>query len=132
MPRADDFIIKEKYQHFATFFGKDSSHGIGGTAETAAETTGLQRPIQDQTITPLDSCSWVETNLKGIIFRYTNTGLLFQREKGVATGRRNPPTWSQKLATHVSIPFHVLRAVLNNHPQEVMFLLLFLGCHWML
>jgi hypothetical protein len=75
----DDFIIKAKWQFCAASLSKDPNDGIGGTAETAAERAGLQRRIQDQTITPLVSYPWVESNLKGIIFRYTNT-IYYSRE----------------------------------------------------
>jgi hypothetical protein len=50
--------------------------------------------------------------LKGIKFRYKNTGLLLQGGEGVAIGRRNPPTLpgTRNTCPH---PFHVLRTVLK-------------------
>ena len=62
----EDFGVPCEWHFFATSHGKGPSDGIGGTIKREATKASLQRPDNDQILSPLQLFQFVEANLKGI------------------------------------------------------------------
>lgn len=61
-----DFGIPAEWHFFATSHGKGPSDGIGGTVKREATRASLQRPFNDQILTPLKLFNFVKSSLPGI------------------------------------------------------------------
>ena len=65
-----DFGIKAEWHFSATSHGKGACNGLGGTVKRLAARASLQRPYQEQIMTPLQLYDWARTSLKAIQFSY--------------------------------------------------------------
>ena len=65
-----DFGIGAEWHFFATSHGKGPSDGIGGTIKREATRASLQRPYQDQILTPSQLHNFVSTNLTGVVSEF--------------------------------------------------------------
>ena len=70
-----DFNITAEWNFFATSHGKPPCDGIGGTAKRLAARASLQRPTENQILTPLDLFNFCDEHLGGIKF------LFFEKDK---------------------------------------------------
>ena len=66
----DDFGILAEWHFSATSHGKGACDGLGGTVKRLAARTSLQRPYNDQIMTPRQLFDWASTNLSSIHFGY--------------------------------------------------------------
>ena len=68
----NDFGIMAEWHFWATCHGKNACDGIGGTVKRLARRASLQRPIDNQILTPSDLFSWASESIEGIKFFYVN------------------------------------------------------------
>ena len=66
----DDFGIPAEWHFFATSHGKSACDGIGGTIKRLAAKASLQRPYNDQIMTPRQLFDWAKSNIQNISFAY--------------------------------------------------------------
>ena len=66
----EDFGIQAEWHFFATSHGKSAADGIGGTVKRTAAKASLQRPFQDQILTPKQHFDFVSKEIRGIHFAY--------------------------------------------------------------
>ena len=64
------FGITAEWHFFTTSDGKGTSDGIGGTIKGEAKRASLQRPYQDQILTPSQLHRIIVTNLAGIVSEF--------------------------------------------------------------
>jgi hypothetical protein len=65
-----DFGIEAEWHFSATSHGKGACDGLGGTVKRLATKTSLQRPYEDQIITPLQLYQWASKSIPGVNFEY--------------------------------------------------------------
>lgn len=65
-----DFGVTAEWNFFGTSHGKSPCDGIGGTAKRLAAHASLQRPLDNQILTPRDLFKFCEQNIQGIKFFY--------------------------------------------------------------
>src|SRR4051794_16264353 len=61
-----DFGIPCSWNFFATSHGKRPCDGIGGTVKRLTARASLQRPIDNQILTPKDMFDFAKANIKGL------------------------------------------------------------------
>ena len=77
-----DFGLACEWHFFATSHGKNACDRIGGTVKRATAHASLQRPTEEQILTPEDMFQFCEENLsKKIKFFYVTTADLKEAEK---------------------------------------------------
>ena len=69
----EDFELQAEWNFFATSHGKNACDGIGGTLKRSVARTSLQRPLENQILTPLDFFDYCNKNMKHIAMFYTPT-----------------------------------------------------------
>ena len=69
----EDFDLQAEWNFFATSHGKNACDGIGGTLKRSVARTSLQRPLENQILTPLDFFNYCNKNMKHITMFYTPT-----------------------------------------------------------
>ena len=62
----DDFGLEAEWHFFATSHGKNACDGVGGTIKRTAAYHSLQRPIDQQILTPRQLFDFCESNIQGI------------------------------------------------------------------
>jgi transposase len=65
-----DFGIEAEWQFFATSHGKSACDGLGGTVKRLAAKASLQRPYDDQILTPRQLYDFATENIKSIDFEF--------------------------------------------------------------
>ena len=65
-----DFGIQAEWHFSATSHGKGACDGLGGTVKRLATKASLQRPYEDQIITPLQLYQWASSSIPGVNFEY--------------------------------------------------------------
>ena len=75
-----DFGIPAEWHFSATSHGKGACDGIGGTVKRLAARASLQRPYNNQIMTPRQLFDWVSSNLPGVHFGYFSM-VDYRREK---------------------------------------------------
>ena len=66
----DDFGISAEWHFSATLHGKGACDGLEGTVKRLAARTSLQRPYNDQIMTPCQLFEWASTNIPAAHFGY--------------------------------------------------------------
>ena len=66
----DDFRVKAEWHFSATSHGKGACDGLGGTVRRLAARASLQRPYNDQLMTPRQLFDWACTNIPAVYFGY--------------------------------------------------------------
>ena len=66
----DDFGVKAEWHFSATSHGKRACDGLGGTVKRLAAHASLQRPCNDQLMTPRQSFDWASSNIPAAYFVY--------------------------------------------------------------
>lgn len=66
-----DFNIDAEWHFFATSHGKGPCDGVGGTIKRLAHKASLQRPYENQIITPLQLHQFASENIPNIMCQYT-------------------------------------------------------------
>eukprot|EP00731_Ephydatia_muelleri_P001040 Em0001g1040a len=61
----DDFGVATEWHFFATSHGKSAAGGIGGTVKRTSAKASLQRPKEDQILTPAQLYHFVSSEIKG-------------------------------------------------------------------
>ena len=61
-----DFGLQAEWNFFATSHGKNACDGIGGTLKRAAARASLQRPVDNQILTPKDLFEYCHTSISSI------------------------------------------------------------------
>ena len=67
----DDFGMPAKWHFFATSHGKRPSDGVGGSIKRSAAQASLQRPYNDQIMTPWQLFDYAKTNITVVHFHYS-------------------------------------------------------------
>lgn len=65
-----EFDVEAEWHFFATSHGKSACDGLGGTVKRLAAKASLQRPYNDQIMTPHQLFTWCSQNIGGINFKY--------------------------------------------------------------
>lgn len=66
----NDFGVKAEWHFSATSHGKGACDGVGGTVKHLAARASLQRPYDEQILTPFQLFEWASNNIPGTVFRY--------------------------------------------------------------
>ena len=66
----DDFGVKAEWHFSATSHGKGACDGLGGTVKRLAARASLQRPYNDQLMTPRQLFNWACSNIPAAYFGY--------------------------------------------------------------
>ena len=80
-----DFGITAEWHFFATSHGKGPSDGIGGTIKREATRASLQRPYQDQILTPSQLHRFVVTSLAGIVSEFVTCADYTEEREALAS-----------------------------------------------
>ena len=67
----EDFGLKAEWNFFTTSHGKNACDGIGGTLKRSAARASLQRPLNDQILTPMDFYHYCQESISTITTYYT-------------------------------------------------------------
>ena len=67
----EDFGVDAEWHFFATSHGKGPCDGVGGTVKRLAARASLQRPYEQQIMTPRQLFDWATKNVTAVEFRYT-------------------------------------------------------------
>ena len=62
--------IKAEWHFFATSHGKGPCDGVGGTVKRSAARASLQKPYNDQIMTPRQLFEYSKENVAGVHFHY--------------------------------------------------------------
>lgn len=65
-----DFQVKTEWHFSATSHGKGASDGIGGTVKRLAARASIQRPYNEQIMTPRQLYDWARVNIPAVAFDY--------------------------------------------------------------
>ena len=69
-----NFGIKAEWHFSATSHGKGACDGVGGTVKRLAARASLQRPYEEQIMTPLKLFEWASgSSILGTVFKYCST-----------------------------------------------------------
>ena len=68
-----DFGIQAEWHFSATSHGKGACDGVGGTVKRLAAKASLQRPYEDQIMTPPQLFEWASENVPKTVFNYCST-----------------------------------------------------------
>ena len=66
----DDFGISAEWHFYATSHGKNACDGLGGTVKRLAARASLQRPYDEQIMTPRQLFEWAAVNISTVTFNY--------------------------------------------------------------
>jgi hypothetical protein len=61
--RNEDFGVTAEWHFLATSHGKSACDGVGGTLKRLAAKASLQRPYNDQIITPHQLYEWAQSSI---------------------------------------------------------------------
>lgn len=61
-----DFGVPAEWHFYATIHGTSTCDGIGGPIKRLVTKASLQRPLNEQILTPLQMFNWVKSNMSGI------------------------------------------------------------------
>lgn len=64
----NDFGLTAEWNFFATSHGKNSCDGIGGTTKREVTRASMQRPYNDQILTPEDMFKFCTEEITGITY----------------------------------------------------------------
>ena len=67
-----DFNVSAEWHFSATSHGKGACDGLGGTVKRLAAKASLQRPYEEQIMTPLQLYQWSSSNIPGISFDFSS------------------------------------------------------------
>ena len=65
-----DFGISTEWHFSATSHGKGACDGLGDTVKRLKTKASLQRPYEDQIMTPFHLYEWASSNIPGVFFDY--------------------------------------------------------------
>ena len=68
-----DFGMKAEWHFSATSHGKGACDGVGGTVKRLAARASLQKPFDQQIMSPTQLYEWAKENIPAIVFRYCST-----------------------------------------------------------
>ena len=68
----NDFGIKAEWHFSATSHGKGACDGVGGTVKRLVAKASLQKPFDEQIITPIELFEWASANIQGTVFRFSS------------------------------------------------------------
>ena len=80
----EDFGICAEWHFSATAHGKGACDGIGGTVKRLAARASLQKPYNDQIMTPYQLFEWASTNIKATHFGYCTLSDYHSEEQNLA------------------------------------------------
>ena len=69
----EDFGVKAEWHFSATSHGKGACDGLGGTVKRLAARASLQRPYNDQVMTPRQLFDWACANIPAVHFEYCSS-----------------------------------------------------------
>jgi hypothetical protein len=99
-----DFGIKAEWHFAATSHGKGACDGLGGTVKRLAAKASLQRPYEDQIMTPFQLYEWASKNIPSVTFVYCTTEE-YEREKSFLEDRfQKSRTIAGTRSLHAFIP----------------------------
>ena len=99
-----DFGIPAQWHFSATSHGKGACDGLGGTVKRLAARASLQRPYEEQIMTPLQLYEWASKAIPSVDFAYC-TIEQYQSEKAVLENRfQNSRTITGTRSLHSFIP----------------------------
>ena len=90
----EDFGVSAEWHFYATSNGKGACDGLGSTLKRLAARTSLQRPYNDQIMTPRQPYNWAKVSIPNIHF---NTPVL-------KTTKRNQKKLHQRFLSSQTIP----------------------------
>ncbi len=66
----EDFELSAEWHFSATSHGKGACDGFGGTVKRLAARTSLQRPYEQQIMTPRQLFDWATISISAVTFEY--------------------------------------------------------------
>lgn len=112
-----DFGIRAEWHYFATSHGKGPSDVLGGTVKRLATKASLQRPYDNQILTPQQLYEWASDNFDNINFSFA-----FKEEVAVHTQKmkrrlKNAPSVTGIRSFHACIPHESGHATFRRTPS---------------
>lgn len=80
----EDFDVKAEWHFSATSHGIGACDGIGGTVKRLAARASLQRPYDEQIITPRQLLDWASENIEAIHFEFSTNEEHVAEEKSLS------------------------------------------------
>ena len=99
-----DFGVPAEWHFFATSHGKSAADGIGGTVKRTATKASLQRPFQDQILTPEQLYEFVSKEITGIHFAFATVNEYEDEAKRLMERLSNSRTIPGTRSFHSFIP----------------------------
>jgi hypothetical protein len=78
--------VPAEWHFFATSHGKSACDGVGGTLKRLAAEASLQRPYNDQIMTPHQLYEWAQSNIHNLNFDFV-TENEYKEEEGLLSSR---------------------------------------------
>ena len=115
-----DFGIKAEWHFSATSHGKGACDGVGGTVKRLAARASLQRPYDQQIMSPTQLYQWAKENIPATVFRYCSTEeyevVKQELEKRFQNSRTIPGT--RKLHAFIPLSKHLVAVKLYSNSGE--------------
>ena len=99
-----DFGMPAERHFLATSHGKGACDGIGGTVKRLAARASLQRPYDQQIITPYQLYEWAAENIKAAYFKYCSLEDYKRQEIFLGEGFQQSRTIPGTQKLHAFIP----------------------------
>ncbi len=103
----DDFGISAEWHFSATSHGKGACDGLGGTVKRLAARASLQRPYNDQIMTPRQLFDWASISIPAVYFEYCSNEDYKREQQNLERRFKNartiPGTCTRKLHSYVPI-----------------------------
>ena len=99
--------MKAEWHFSVTSHGKGACDGLGGTVKRLAAQASLQRPYDQQMMTPMQLYEWARDNLQGIVFEYCNCVEYSEVKDQLETRFENSRTIPGTRGFHFFIPVSI-------------------------
>ena len=115
-----DFGIKAEWHFSATSHGKGACDGVGGTVKRLAARASLQRPFDQQIMSPSQLYEWAKDNIPTTVLRYCSVEDYEVAKKELEGRFRNSRTIPGTRKLHAFIPLsrHLIAAKLYSNSDD--------------
>lgn len=101
---SQDFGIEAEWHFSATAHGKGACDGVGGTVKRLATRASLQRPYENQILTPQQLFGWSIQNIKSVNFEFVKQEEYIDTEKFLSTRFEKAQTIKGTQQFHAYLP----------------------------
>ena len=115
-----DFGMKAEWHFSATSHRKGACDGVGGTVKRLAARASLQKPFDQQIMSPTQLYEWAKENIPAIVFRYCSTEDYEVVKQELESRFRNSRTIPGTRKLHAFIPLsrHLVVVKLYSNSRD--------------